>query len=244
MSWDSKVDKFDKRLALVRKQFEKNTGEEREEMESLVRNVSLFEFYWKYYFRGKKIGAANQTWALMVTPSMAASSASIFHERHEAYARACVVAYWRHMPTVERYALMREQAVAADSRRWGGTLFQAPAVFAGFPLQDRYLGIRDLVHAFEGARRQEVRWRRAPDGGALEWFVKERKRGRGWKYGWSMALMEMLADPVLSEWVPAWVREQYFRWNPDFLDTLEKVLRVDTTYGCLLYTSPSPRDRG
>ena len=231
VSWDSKVDKFDKRLALVRKQFEKNTGEEREEIESLARDVSLFEFFWKYYFRGKRMGAANQTWALMVTPSMAASSASIFHERHEPYARGCVVAFWRHMPTFERYALMVEHAVAADRRRWGGTLFQAPAVVAGFPLQDRYLGIRDLVHAFEGARRQEVRWRRASDGSALECFVKERKRGRAWKYGWTMALMEMLADPVLSEWVPAWVREQYFRWNPDFLETLEKVLREDTVYG-------------
>ena len=42
--------------------------------------------------------------------------------------------------------------------------------------------------------------------------------------------MEVLADPVLSEWVPAWVREQYHRWNPDFQESLLKVLREDTAY--------------
>ena len=118
----------------------------------------------------------------MVTPSMAASSAQVFHDRHEAYARMCVVAFWRHMPTMARYAMMREHRVAVDGRRWGGTFFQAPALVAGFPLQERCLGVQDLVHAFEGSRTREMRWRCREDGSAREWYVKERRRG-AWKYG-------------------------------------------------------------
>ena len=45
-----------------------------------------------------------------------------------------------------------------------------------------------------------------------------------------MALMEMLVDPVLQEWVPAWVREQYHRSNPDLEDCLRKVLQDDSEY--------------
>ncbi len=119
--------------------------------------------------------------------------------------------------------------MAVDGRRWGGTFFQAPALVAGFPLAERCLGVQDLVHAFEGSRTREIRWRGREEGGAREWYVKERRRG-AWKYGWGMALMEMLADPVLSEWVPAWVREQYYRWNPDFQESLVKVLREDAAY--------------
>ena len=229
VSWESKVDKFDKRLALVRKQYERAGAHQLAAMEAEVRDLSLYEFYWKYYVRRNRLHAASQTWALMVTPCMAASSAQVFHDRHEAYARMCVVAFWRHMPTTARYDLMRAREVVADGRRWGGTLFQAPALVAGFPLQERCLGIQDLVHAFEGSRTREIRWRANDEAGAREWYVKERRRG-AWKYGWSMALMEMLADPVLSEWVPAWVREQYHRWNPDFQESLLKVLREDTAY--------------
>jgi len=229
VSWESKVDKFDQRLALVRKQYAKAGADRVAAMEAEVQDLSLYEFYWKYYVNRGRLLAANQTWALMVTPCMAASSAQIFHDRHEAYARMCVVAFWRHMPTMARYAMMREHRVAVDSRRWGGTFFQAPALVAGFPLQERCLGVQDLVHAFEGSRTREMRWRCREEGSAREWYVKERRRGT-WKYGWGMALMEMLADPVLSEWVPAWVREQYHRWNPDFQESLVKVLHEDTAY--------------
>ena len=42
-----------------------------------------------------------------------------------------------------------------------------------------------------------------------------------------MALMEMLVDPVLSLWVPAWVVEQYKRWNPKFGPFLARALEED-----------------
>ena len=32
--------------------------------------------------------------------------------------------------------------------------------------------------------------------------------------GWALAFMEMLTDPMLRQWVPAWVVEQYERANP------------------------------
>ena len=126
---------------------------------------------------------------------------------------------------------------ARDRRRWGGSFFEDPAEHAGAPLLDRFLGVRDLVGQFDGERKTvEVRWRRAEveeegggGGGAsseAQWFVK-RVRGRGWKYGWPMALMEMLVDPVLSLWVPSWVVEQYKRWNPKFGAFLEKALAED-----------------
>ena len=41
--------------------------------------------------------------------------------------------------------------------------------------------------------------------------------------------MEMLVDPVLYEWVPCGVVEQYLRWNPSFLRILGKFLENDAT---------------
>ena len=41
---------------------------------------------------------------------------------------------------------------------------------------------------------------------------------------WGDALMEMLVDPVLVEWVPRHVREQYERWNPFFRRCLDSAL--------------------
>ena len=40
-------------------------------------------------------------------------------------------------------------------------------------------------------------------------------------YGWAYALMEMLVDPVLLEWVPDYIVEQYRRWNPYFTESLD-----------------------
>ena len=130
VSWDSKVDKFDKRLALVRKQFAKDGPLVLAEMEASVRETSLYEFFWKYYVTQKRVVPANQTWALMVTPAMAASTALVSHDRHESYARVCVVAYWRHMPTKKRYDLIRRgrSDKAADVRRWGGSVFDEPGL--------------------------------------------------------------------------------------------------------------------
>jgi hypothetical protein len=48
--YDSRVDKFNKRLQFVRRQC---TGEELKQWEGEIRDVSLFEFYWKYcFYRG------------------------------------------------------------------------------------------------------------------------------------------------------------------------------------------------
>ena len=227
VTWESKIDKFNRRGPLVRKQYEKEGRAKVAEMLAAVRDTSLYEFFWKYYVHRDKLHAANQAWALMVTPGMAASSAQSFHDRHEAYARMCVVAFWRHMPTIERYELARAKGIAVDSRKWGGTFFGIPAVTAATGLETRCLGIGDLVDAFEGPRRREMRWRRREgESSEVEWFLKERRRG-GWKFGWCMALLEMLVDPILSEWVPAWMREQFHRWNPDFEEALAKVLRED-----------------
>ena len=46
VSWDSKVDQFDKRLGLVRQQFAKHDMVVRQRWEREVRDVSLYEFYW------------------------------------------------------------------------------------------------------------------------------------------------------------------------------------------------------
>ena len=40
-------------------------------------------------------------------------------------------------------------------------------------------------------------------------------------------MMEMLVDPVLVQWVPEWVVEQYKRWNPKFAAALKRVLQDD-----------------
>ena len=74
---------------------------------------------------------------------------------------------------------------------FGATEFVEPCANAGFPDEDRYLGIRDLYAKFEGVRDR-----------------------RGVDEGWGLALLEMLTDPMLKQWVPAWVVEQYRRGNP------------------------------
>jgi len=43
--YDSRVDKFNKRMQFVRRQFK---GEELKKWEEDIRDVSLFELYWKY----------------------------------------------------------------------------------------------------------------------------------------------------------------------------------------------------
>ena len=49
---------------------------------------------------------------------------------------------------------------------------------------NRFLGVQDLVRRFD----------------------KGRKDADGRPAGWALALLEMRFDPVLSEWVPSWVR--------------------------------------
>ena len=52
-----------------------------------------------------------------------------------------------------------------------------------------------------------------------------KKDRRGRVVGWAMALMEMLVDPLLVAWVPAWLVEQYERWNPYFRGAVRWALR-------------------
>ena len=127
----------------------------------------------------------------MVTPSFSADSACVEHANHENYARAAVFAYWRHMSTEKRRSLIREQCVR-------GVLAAIDVAFVGATLfeergAERYLGVFDLYGKFEA-------------GASVS--------------RWCWALLEMLVDPLLSLWVPAWVREHYERANPYFADVL------------------------
>ena len=195
--WDSRVDKFNKRLQLVRR----GHGKDLQKCEALARqtrDVSLFEFYWKYSVFKGKISPGGRSVCIMVTPGYGADVANVEHACHEAYARSAVIAYWRHMATERRHdALQREMAksqrplCAHDRILWGATPFRDPLPHALAPEEDAYLGTRDLYMKFEGPA-----------------------------HGWALALLEMLVDPMLKTWVPGWVVEQYERGNPYFKDVL------------------------
>ena len=79
----------------------------------------------------------------------------------------------------------------------GATPFEDPPSSAVGSLYDAFLGTRDLYTRFEQA---------------------EDSKGR--REGWTLALMEMLVDPMLRQWVPAWVIEQYERQDPFFREVL------------------------
>ena len=52
--YDSKLDKFDNRLQIFRRQYASDLGKFSKEVEEKVKYVSLYEFWWKYaYYRGK-----------------------------------------------------------------------------------------------------------------------------------------------------------------------------------------------
>ena len=123
------------------------------------------------------------------------------------------------MATSRRYSLMEHVADwQRDHRRWGGTWFEGPPIHAAalpFPL-DRHLGVQDLM-CFDAAKLEEVRWSRG-DEGAFRFSILKRSRG-AWNFGWDLALLEMLVDPVLVQWVPSWVVEQHTTWNAGFLGT-------------------------
>ena len=72
--WDSKVDKFDKRLEFVRRQ--RARGDESISVEE-VRDVSLFEFYWKYAVYRGKLRRGNPAVCLQVTPGYSAECADV-----------------------------------------------------------------------------------------------------------------------------------------------------------------------
>ena len=109
-----------------------------------------------------------------------------------------------------------------DCFRWSLT------VFDGFQLFSTVLDdVWWFSTAFDGPKSVEYRWE-WPLGGRCRFFEQRATRGT-WKYGWEYALMEMLVDPVLMEWVPAYIVEQYKRQNPFFTTALKEC--------CLLYTS-------
>jgi len=94
IAWSSKVDKFDDRLGLLRRHFPHAEQDAlRLYWEGLVRDTSMYEFYWKYNVYRGRIAKTTQDVCLMVTPSLCASSACVTHDRHDIYARTCVVAY-------------------------------------------------------------------------------------------------------------------------------------------------------
>ena len=150
-------------------------------------------------FRGK-ISHASRPVCLMVTPCHSADSANVEHPNHEGYARAAVVAYWRHMPTALRHEILRDEMCkdlrAVDPVFRGASQFREPARHPGGPESDVFLGIEDL-----------------------QWKFQDAARGNGW----AMAMMEMLVDPMLSEGVPEWVVEQYERGNPCFRSVLNRL---------------------
>lgn len=194
--YDSRVDKFNKRLQLVRRQRDLRDDSITEEE---VRNVSLYEFWWKYAVYKGRVRRSARPVCLMVTPCFSADCANVEHANHDGYARSLVIAYWRHMPTSERHERIEKVLCdgahfkAEDKMCWGATSFETPS-----PAEHRHLGIRDLYMKFEGAA-----------GGD----------------GWKLALMEMLTDPMLLQWVPDWVNEQYTRANPFFREVLTALMR-------------------
>ena len=196
--YDSKVDKFNKRLQLVRKQ--RASGVE-DVTEQELRDLSLYEFWWKYTVDRVRVRRVPRTSCLMVTPSFSADCADVEHSLHESYARAAVIAFWRHMGSDWRHTVIREVMTLGvkpvPAVFFGGTKFVDPSPHAASPDLDRFLGVDDLLITFEAMR-----------------------DGRGRDEGWTLALMEMLTDPMLRQWVPDWLVEQYERQNPFFREVL------------------------
>ena len=142
---DSKIDKFNKRLQIVRKQRQAGDLSVAEEE---VRDVSLFEFWWKFYVDRGRVKRSRGGVCIMVTPSYSADAANVEHAHHEGYARAMVIAHWRHMTTARRRELIRRQTEvrAVPDVCIGGTPFVEPSVVAGpnASQSERFLGVQDL----------------------------------------------------------------------------------------------------
>ena len=82
-------------------------------------------------------------------------------------------------------------------------MFVDPSADALSPDEARYLGTRELYYKFEG-----------------------KLDGRHNNVGWTLALMEMLIDPMLTQWVPVWLVEQYERASPFFRESLTALVDV------------------
>ena len=77
--------------------------------EEEVRDVSLYEFWWKYNVIKSRVKKCSRPVCLMVTPCFSAGCANAEHPSHESYARAMVVAHWRHMSSSRRHAMIRDE---------------------------------------------------------------------------------------------------------------------------------------
>jgi len=187
----------------------------------MVRDTSMYEFYWKYSINRGRL-KTTQDVCIMVTPSMPASAASVLHDRHEIFARTCVVACWRCMSSGDRARLWNSMPIK-EPWFFGGTVLQPPLPHAGArPSElDHFIGVRDLVAALDGPKSVELVWRRPGEGSADDYEFHQRRIRKPVSYGWAYALMEMLVDPVLLEWVPDYIVEQYRRWNPYFTESLD-----------------------
>jgi hypothetical protein len=81
---------------------------------------------------------------------------------------------FRCISTQDRYLLLAA-GPATDVRLWGTTVLREPPVHAGeaASVLDRYLGIQDLVMAFDGSRCREIVWNMDAD--PVSWFAQERR---------------------------------------------------------------------
>ena len=140
--YDSKLDKFDQRREIFSRQYSQNPEELRKVLEA-VKHVSLYEFWWKFAFYRSRFVKIESTSAIMVTPSYGADCANVQHSAHAGYAKACVIAYWRLMPTKERHDLYKTQRIAPVTESsvgdliLGGTEFVDPFHVAGIDDKDR-----------------------------------------------------------------------------------------------------------
>ena len=138
-------------------------------MEKQIRNVSVYEFYSKYYWKRNQVKKRAQPVALQVAPGFSADCAEVDHGLHQMYAKANVLAFWRLMRTQDRIRLAKRldpdtSGKAVDNRVLGSTWLDLPPVHAGGEPSDldRFLGLGDLEEAFErGLTRREVWWESA-----------------------------------------------------------------------------------
>ena len=96
--WDSKVDKFNKRLELVTKQI-KDGIEDVSAAE--LQHLSMYEFWWKYYVDRGRVKRSTRPVCLMVTPSYSADCANVEHACHESRRKSHHNAY-KHVPPSDR----------------------------------------------------------------------------------------------------------------------------------------------
>ena len=171
IAWLSKVDHFDDRLGILRRQFFGRDDGELEYLEGVTRDVSFYEFFFKYAVVGGRISPFRKRVALHVLPGVSASCANVSHDGHAMYARKNVVAYWRLVDWRTKIHLLRKLELVPDPRLVGGTALDRPSVRAGShaSLLDRFLGIQDLVMAFDEKKRSEMIWERNVRGEVRFW---------------------------------------------------------------------------